>query len=87
MYLNYGMDSRLHGNDKSHQGLGTGGKDGILEALGGGGKGVRVAVTMVTYMVAEPSRLLFCFKASTVMVWVAEADKAREVSSEVPATW
>jgi len=87
MYLNYRMDSRLRGNDKTAYGLGTGGRDGILEALGGRGKGVGVAATMDTLTMAEPSNWPFCFKASTVRLWVVAADRATVVSTVVPAPW
>ena len=48
MGLNYKMESRLLGNDKYVYELGTGGRGATLEALGGRGKGVGVAVTTVT---------------------------------------
>src|SRR5205823_3384547 len=82
------MDSRLRGNGKkSDQGLGTEGNGGTLEALGGGGKGVGIAVTTVTYTVAEPSKLPFFFRASTVRLWVAAAAMSTLVSTVVPWPW
>ena len=64
-------------------GLGTGGRGGTLEELGGG-KGVGVGFTTVTFTVAEPSVWPFCFKASTVRLCIAPAVSATLVFTVVP---
>ena len=63
--------------------LGTDGRGATLEAVGGADGGL----TAVTYTVAEPSRLPFCFKASTVRLWIAPAESVTLVFTVVPGPW